>query len=165
MIFDADLARLYGVTTRRLNQQVRRNLARFPDDFMFQLTEDEKAEVVANCNHLMGLRFSPSLPLAFAEQGAIMAASVLNTARAVEASVFVVRAFVKLREILATHKELARRLTELEQHVRGQGQQIQAIVEAIRKLMTPPEPPKEAIGFRVREHPAVYGKRARRNPT
>jgi hypothetical protein len=97
-----------------LVQAVRRTLERFPEDFMFRLTPDEKAEVVANCDHLSRLKFSPALPHAFTEHGAIMAASVLNTPRAIEASIFVVRAFVRLREMLAAHKELARRLTELE---------------------------------------------------
>jgi hypothetical protein len=161
VILDADLARLYGVTTRRLNQQVRRNPNRFPEDFMFQLTEGEKNEVVANCNHLSALRFSPALPLAFTEHGAIMAASVLNTQRAVEASVFVVRAFVKLREILVAHKELALRLSELELRVRGHDEQIRAIVEAIRQLMTPPAR-KETIGFRVKERRAAYAGRRKR---
>jgi hypothetical protein len=156
VILDADLARLYGVRTERLNQQVRRNRDRFPEDFMFQLTEAEKNEVLAKCKHLARLKFSPALPLAFTEHGAIMAASVLNTPRAIEASVFVVRAFVKLREILATHKELAQKLTELERHVRGHDAQIQAIVEAIRQLMKPPDTPREQIGFRVKERSAAY---------
>jgi hypothetical protein len=100
--------------------------------------------------------------LAFTEHGAIMAASVLSTQRAIDASILVVRAFVKLRDLLATHKDLARKLEELEQHVKGHDQQIQAIFEAIRQLMNPPEPAKEKIGFRVGEHPAPYGRRAAR---
>ena len=106
MMIDADLAELYGVTTKRLNQQVRRNSERFPEDFMFELTTKEKAEVVANCNHLSKLKFSPVAPLAFTEHGALMAASVLNTPRAIEVSVFVVRAFVRLKQALDSHKEL-----------------------------------------------------------
>jgi hypothetical protein len=113
VILDADLARLYGVTTKRLNQQVNRNRSRFPEDFMFQLTSEEKTEVVANCDHLSKLKFSPVFPYAFTEHGAIMAASVLNTPRAIETSVLVVRAFVRLREMVATHRELARKLAEL----------------------------------------------------
>jgi len=104
VILDADLAKLYGVTTKRLNQQVKRNSDRFPEDFMFRLTQKEKNKVVANCNHLSNLRFSPALPHAFTEHGAIMAASVLNTPRAIESSIFVVRAFVRLRQIMATLK-------------------------------------------------------------
>ena len=95
VMIDADLAELYGVTTRRLNEQVKRNIKRFPPDFVFRLSSDEKAEVVAICDHLAGLKFSKTLPYAFTEHGAIMAANVLNSARAVEMSVFVVRAFVK----------------------------------------------------------------------
>ncbi len=104
VMLDSDLAKLYGVTTKRLNEQVKRNKSRFPEDFMFQLTVDEKAEVVASCDHLSRLKFSPVLPFAFAEHGAIMAASVLNTQRAADVSIYVVRAFVRLREILSTTK-------------------------------------------------------------
>ncbi len=104
-MLDADLAALYGVSTKRLNQQVKRNLARFPADFRFQLTRSERDEVVADCDHLSKLRFSPSMPYVFTEHGALMAASVLNTARAVEVSIYVVRAFVSLRE---TIRELMR---------------------------------------------------------
>jgi hypothetical protein len=98
VMVDADLAELYDVPTKRLNEQVKRNRARFPADFVFRLTTQEKAEVVANCDHLNRLRFSPALPYAFTEHGAIMAAAVLNSARAIEVSVYVVRAFVRLRE-------------------------------------------------------------------
>ena len=102
------------ITLRWLNEQVRRNRDRFPEDFMFQLTTNEKAEVVANCDHLAKLKFSPVLPNAFTEHGAIMVASVLNTQRAIQVSVFVVRAFVKLREMLSMDKELAHKLAVLE---------------------------------------------------
>ena len=149
VILDADLASLYGVSTKRLNQQVRRNSDRFPEDFLFQLTAEEKAEVVANCDHLSNLKFSPALPLAFTEHGAIMAASVLNTQQAIEASIFVVRVFVRLREILATHKRLARKLKELEARVGEHDEQIQVIFEAIHQLMSPPGKPTKKIGFEV----------------
>ena len=142
VILDADLAKLYGVATKRLNQQVKRNRDRFPEDFMFQLTTEEKAEVVANCDHLSRLKFSPAFPYAFTEHGAIMAASVLNTPRAVEASIFVVRAFVKLRELLATHKELERKLIALEKKY---DEQFKVVFEAIRALMSPPEKSKKKI--------------------
>jgi hypothetical protein len=101
VILDSDLATLYGVATKRLNEQVKRNAGRFPSDFMFQLTRDERDEVVANCDHLGKLKYSPTLPYAFTEHGAIMVASVLNSEQAVQASIFVVRAFVKLRQMLA----------------------------------------------------------------
>jgi len=161
-ILDADLAELYGVTTKRLNQQVSRNRGRFPEDFMFQLSADEKAEVVANCDHLSKLKYSPVLPYAFTEHGAIMAASVLNTPRAIEISIFVVRAFVKLREIMATHKELARKLAELEQRFGEHDEKIEAIFEAIRQLMAPPYEPRKKIGFEVKER-KLMGKRQSHN--
>jgi hypothetical protein len=160
VILDADLAKLYGVTTKRLNQQVNRNRGRFPVDFMFQLTEEEKAEVVANCDHLSKLKFSPVLPYAFTEHGAIMAASVLNTQRAIEASIFVVRAFVQIREMIGTHRELARKLSELEQRFEDHDEKIEAIFEAIRQLMTPPDRPKKKIGFEIKDPKAPYGKKA-----
>jgi hypothetical protein len=148
IMLDADLAELYGVETKRLNEQVRRNRERFPEDFMFQLTAEEKAQVVANCDHLSRLKFSPTLPYAFTEHGAIMAASVLSTPRAVEVSVYVVRAFVKLRELLATNKGLAVKLAELERKLEGHDTSIHQLVGAIRELMNPPEPKKKrAIGF------------------
>jgi len=148
VMLDADLAELYGVETKRLNEQVRRNKERFPEDFMFQLTVAEKMEVVANCDHLSKLKFSPNLPYAFTEHGAIMAASVLNTPLAVEMSVQVVRAFVKLREMISTHKDLAKKLEDLEKKY---DTQFKLVFDAIRQLMTPPEPKKKrAIGF-VRE--------------
>lgn len=162
VIIDADLAVLYGVTTKRLNQQVKRNSSRFPEDFMFRLTQKEKDEVVANCNHLSRLRFSTALPHAFTEHGAIMAASVLNTLRAIESSIFVVRAFVRLRQILATHKELSRNLVDLEQRIENHDEQIQAIFEAIRQLMAPPDKKVKKIGFTVKEKQKAYLKRAKK---
>jgi hypothetical protein len=138
IMLDADLARLYGVPTKRLNEQVKRNNLRFPEDFMFQLTAAEKSEVVAICDHLTRLKYSPVLPYAFTEHGAIMLASVLNTPRAVEVSVYVVRAFVKLREILATHTRLAQKLTELERKLESHDTHIRTLFDAIRQLMTAP---------------------------
>jgi len=116
-MLDADLAELYGVTTKRLNEQVKRNRNRFPEDFMLQLTEEEKIDVVANCDHLKRLRFSPNLPHAFTEHGAIMLASILNSPIAVQASIHVVRAFVRLRQILASNADLARKLDTLERNM------------------------------------------------
>jgi len=158
VIIDADLAELYGVTTKRLNEQVRRNRSRFPEDFILQLTTEEKSEVVANCDHLSKLKFSKTLPYAFTEHGAIMAASILNAPRAIEASIFVVRAFVKLREMLATHKELAQKLLELEQRLEDHDEHIQTIFNAIRQLMTKTESPRKKIGFTVKEKQKAYGK-------
>ena len=148
VILDAVLANLYGITTKRLNEQVKRNRDRFPKDFMFPLSREEKEQVVANCDHLARLRFSPTLPYAFTEHGAIMAASVLNSQRAVKVSIYVVRAFVKLREMLAAHKELSTRFDELERRLQGHDRQILGLVEAIRQLMAEPEEPKrKPVGF------------------
>lgn len=144
-MIDTDLAGLYGVTTKRLNEQVRRNRERFPADFMFQLTSREKTEVVANCDHLADLKFSPSLPRAFTEHGAIMAASVLKSARAVEMSIFVVRAFVQLRQAIDSNKKLSEKLAAME---RKYDARFKVIFDTIRELMTPPEPKKKRpIGF------------------
>jgi len=143
-MLDADLAELYGVTTKRLNEQVKRNRNRFPEDFMFQLTEEEKIDVVANCDHLKRLRFSPNLPHAFTEHGAIMLASVLNSPIAVQASIHVVRAFVRLRQILASNADLARKLDTLEKKYDAQ---FKVVFEAIRQLMIPPETKRKKIGF------------------
>ena len=158
VMLDADLAMLYGVPTRVLNQAVRRNLKRFPQDFMFKLTQPEKNEVITICDHLKNLKYAKALPNAFTEHGAIMAASVLNTERAVQISVFVVRAFVKLREMLSTHKELAHKLAALERKLQNHDESIRSLVVAIRQLMRPPEPepPKKRIGFLVEEPHVPY---------
>jgi hypothetical protein len=145
VLIDADLASLYGVSTKALNQAVKRNAERFPDDFAFRLTAAEKEGVVTNCDHLRRLRFSPALPYAFTEHGAIMAANVLSSPSAVRASVHVVRAFVQLREMVASHRALAKRLVELEARY---DRQFKVVFDAIRELMAPPEPkPRRRIGF------------------
>lgn len=148
VILDADLAAFYGVTTKALNQAVKRNPGRFPEDFMFQLTPEEKEEVVTVCDHLPGLKFSPHPPRAFTEHGAIMAASVLNSQRAADVSVFIVRAFIRLRQTFGEQHKLAEKLTELENKLAQHDQQICAIVQAIRQLTSPKPPPeKRRIGF------------------
>ena len=157
VLIDADLAALYGVQTRRLNEQVRRNKARFPEDFIFELTAEEFADLKSQfaTSSWGGRR---KLPLAFTEHGAIMAATVLNTPRAVEVSVYVVRAFVRLRELVGSHRELATRLDDLEQKTealamqqdtfsRNTRNQLKQVFEALRELMTPPDPPSRSIGF------------------
>ena len=147
-IVDADLAKFYGVETKRLNEQVRRNPERFPDDFMFQLTKEEKAELVAKCNHLSNIKYSSYLPYAFTEHGAIMAASVLNTKRAAEVSVFVVRAFIVLRQSVQEYTEIMQRLADLEIQSFGNGQNIKAIIKAIEKLAeSKPVPEQRKIGY------------------
>ncbi|MGH8633154.1 MAG: ORF6N domain-containing protein [Burkholderiales bacterium] len=145
VLLDADLAVLYGVRTKVLNQAIKRNADRFPEDFVFRLTPEEKTEVVTNCDHLVRLKFSYALPYAFSEHGAIMAANVLNSTRAIQTSVHVVRAFVRLRQMISTNKELAKRLDELEARY---DRQFKAVFDAIRELMAPPEPAKKRrIGF------------------
>jgi len=148
VMLDSDLASIYGVTTKRLNEQVKRNPGRFPADFMFQLTEEEKVEVVAKCDHLARLKFSPYLPHAFTEHGALMLANVLNSDKAVQASVQVARAFVRLRRLLTTTPELARKLDALEKKY---DVQFKVLFDAIRELMEPPEVEHKQIGFRVRK--------------
>ena len=151
VILDSDLARLYGVSTGRLNEQVRRNAARFPEDFVFHLAAKEFANLKsqsATSSSGWGGRRKP--PWAFTEHGAIMAANVLNSRRAVQVSVFVVRAFVRLRRMMVQHKELAARLDELERKLKGHDRQIIALVDAIRQLMAPPPaPPRKRIGFQA----------------
>jgi len=177
VILDADLAELYGTSTKALNQAVKRNQERFPGDFMFRLTaegaEEMRSQTVttsdssrrqrsqdatANLRSQIVTSSSAShggrryLPYAFTEHGAIMAASVLNTSRAIEVGVYVVRAFVKLRELLSTHKQLAGKLAELERKVGSHDAAIQSLVEAIRRLMEPQSaPPRRRIGFHVAE--------------
>ena len=148
VIVDADLAEFYGAPTKALNQAVRRNMNRFPADFMFQLNKNEKTEVVTNCDHLKQLKYSPVNPLVFTEHGALMAASILNSARAVDVSLFIVRAFVALRRIISEHKELARKITQLERKLADHDDQIIAIIQAIKELSGPqPVPKKRRIGF------------------
>lgn len=156
VIIDSDLAKLYGVSTKALNQAVKRNCERFPIDFMFELTTDEKMELVTNCDHLKQLKFSSTLPKVFTEHGAIMLASVLNSKKAVDASIYIVRAYVRLREVLASHKDLAQKLKELESKMEGYDGQIKDIIEAINQLLLPPEKPKRQIGFQIKEPTQKY---------
>jgi hypothetical protein len=159
VILDADLAELYGVNTKRLNEQVKRNRDRFPEDFMFRLTKNEsenlKSHFATSSSAWGGRR---NLPHAFTEHGAIMVASILNTPQAVQAGVFVVRAFVRLRDMLGTHKQLARKLEELETKFESHDESIRAIFAAIQQLMTPPEKPRKEIGFKVKEKIPAYNK-------
>jgi phage regulator Rha-like protein len=150
VILDSDLAELYGVTVKRLNQQVNRNQERFPADFMFQLTSTEdkalRLQIATSKKGRGGRRY---LPYAFTEHGAIMAATVLNSARAVEMSVFVVRAFVRMREMLAKNRQLAAKINELDRRLETHDTTIQDIIEAIKELMVPEGPSKRKIGFQL----------------
>src|ERR1700692_2417427 len=150
VILDADIAELYGVPVRQLNQQVKRNRERFPSDFVFQLTAKEheilRSQIVISKDTHGGRRYRP---FAFTEHGAIMAATVLNSERAVQMSVFVVRAFVRLREMLATNRRLAGKINELESRLDTHDSTIQDLIEAIKDLMTPEEPSRIRIGFQL----------------
>jgi hypothetical protein len=158
VMLDADLAELYGVTTKRLNEQVRRNLSRFPADFMFQLDGQEasalRSQFATSKKVRGGRRY---LPYVFTEQGVAMLSSILHSERAIQVNIAIMRVFVRLREMMATHKELAFKLIELEERLEGHDEQIQNIFEAIRQLMTPPERKRKKIGF-VNETAARYGK-------
>jgi hypothetical protein len=150
VILAADLARIYGVETRALNQAVKRNADRFPSDFAFRLTEAEAKEVRRSRSQSVILKRGENIkfaPLAFTEHGAVMAASVLSSPRAVQMSVFVVRAFLRLREWAAGRTELSAKLSELERRVTGHDEDLKAIVAAIRQLVNPPERPLRKIGY------------------
>ncbi|HEX4964228.1 MAG TPA: ORF6N domain-containing protein [Thermoanaerobaculia bacterium] len=144
VMLDTDLAALYGVPTKVLNQAVKRNRERFPPDFMFRLNRREKEKVVTDCDHLGRLRYSTSLPQAFTEHGAIMLASVLNSPKAIEVSLEVVRTFLRLREMLSSHVELARRLDELERRHDAQFTQVFA---TLHEMLEPAPGEVKRIGF------------------
>jgi hypothetical protein len=147
VILDRDLASLYGVETKVLNQAVKRNPKRFPEDFMFVLTETEKKEVVTICDHLYSLKYSHQKPYAFTEQGVAMLSSVLNSERAILVNVQIMRAFVKLRRVGLTYAGLRHKIEDMEKKYDGQ---FGVVFKAIKKLMEPPERPKRAIGFHAK---------------
>jgi hypothetical protein len=160
VMLDSDLATLYGVTTKRLNEQVRRNASRFPSDFTFQLDEREatalRSQFATSKEGRGGRRY---LPYVFTEQGVAMLSSVLHSERAIQVNIAIMRVFVRLREMLAAHRELAAKLEQLEKRIESHDEQIHAIFEAIRQLMTPPASPRKKIGFEVKEPKARYGKK------
>jgi phage regulator Rha-like protein len=141
IMLDRDLARLYRVETKYLNRQVRRNQDRFPEEFMFQLSREERDELVTNCHRLKTLKHSTSLPFAFTENGVAMLASVLKSERAVKISIYIIKTFVKLRRWVATQKELAIKLRELEARVEQHDEEIWGIVHMLQEMINPPEPP------------------------
>lgn len=150
VMIDRDLAELYGVETKYLNRQVKRNIKRFPEEFMFQLKTDEKQELVSICHQFESMKHSSTLPYAFTEHGVAMLSGVLKSRMAIEINILIIKTFIRLREYFATHKELAARLTELEHKIGNHDEQIAVIFEAIRKLMEPPpDPPRNPIGFVV----------------
>jgi hypothetical protein len=154
VMLDRDLANLYGVETRVLNQAVRRNIERFPKDFMFPLTRAE----IRNISQIVissKIKHAKNVYV-FTEQGVAMLSGVLNSPRAVKVNIAIMRTFVRLREMLATHKELARKVEKLEQHLEGHDEQIRNVFEAIRQLMAPPATPRRRIGFKAKEVRAAY---------
>jgi ORF6N domain len=182
VMLDFDLAALYGVATKVLNQAVKRNRERFPADFIFQLTAEDRSnlrsQIVTSSQQIFDNQRTPTnwsqfvtnsskhggeryLPYAFTEQGVAMLSSVLNSDRAVKVNIAIMRGFVKLRKTLETNRELARKFAELENQVGKHDQEIAAIIEAIRQLITPPETPRREIGFHVREKPQRYRARKR----
>ena len=176
VLLDFDLAALYGVETRVLNQAVKRNADRFPSDFMFQLSVEETEMISQRVTSSAGQTVSDSSqivmspgkhrgkryrPYAFTEQGVAMLSSVLNSERAIKVNIAIMRAFVKLRQILETNRELAKKFSELERRVGKHDEEIDAILEAIRQLMAPPDRPRREIGFHVREKAPRYPARKR----
>jgi hypothetical protein len=147
VMIDRDLAELYGLTTKQMNQQVKRNLKRFPEDFMFQLTTAEK-EVVTICDHLKNLKYSPVLPYAFTEHGAVMLASVLNSDRAIEVNIQIVRIFTRMREMLLNNREILLNLEKLERKVDRHDENIQVIFAYLKQLLHPKKEPRPRVGFR-----------------
>jgi phage regulator Rha-like protein len=151
VMLDSDLAKLYGVEVKQLKRQVRRNIDRFPSDFMFQLLKEEYESLRRHFGTLKRGEHSKYLPYVFTEQGVAMLSSVLTSKRAVQVNITIMRAFVKLREMLSTHKELAHKLEQLERKIEKHDEEIKVIFDAIRQLMTPPEPKRKKIGFRREE--------------
>jgi len=159
VLIDRDLAELYDVETKQLKRAVRRNINRFPEDFMFQLTKEEYRSLRSQFGTLKKGAHSKYPPMAFTEQGVAMLSSVLNSDRAIEVNIAIMRAFVQLRKTLDSHVEFARKLADLEKRFESHDEQILAIFEAIRQLMAPPDKKVKKIGFTVKEKQKTYAKR------
>ena len=164
VMLDRDLAELYGVTTKAFKQAVKRNIDRFPADFMFILSHQEFTDlrsqfVTSSSSQWGGTRYKP---MAFTEQGVAMLSSVLRSKRAVQVNIEIMRAFVRLRQMLAAHKDLSRKLAALEKKY---DEQFKIVFEAIRELMTPPEKETKRIGFEVKDRRAPYGKGKKKGKT
>ena len=162
VLLDRDLAELYGVETKQLKRAVRRNIDRFPSDFMFELTKEENDSLRYQFGTLKRGEHSKYLAMAFTEQGVAMLSSVLNSDRAIEVNIAIMRAFVQLRKISSSQKQLDRKLKEIETRLEDHDDKIEAIFEAIRQLMLPPESPKKKIGFEMKEPKAKYKKKRRK---
>lgn len=159
VLLDRDLARLYGVETRVLKQAVRRNMNRFPPDFMFELTKEEfenwRSQFVISNAEKMGLRYKP---MAFTEHGVAMLSSVLNSDQAIEVNIAIMRAFIRLRQMLSSHEELKRKIEAMENKY---DEQFGVVFEAIKQLIDVEDKPKRKIGFEVKEETAVYSQRGK----
>ncbi len=160
VMLDRDLASLYGVQTKVLKQSVRRNINRFPEDFMFELSKEDfknwRSQFVTSNRDRMGLRYPP---MAFTEQGIAMLSSVLNSERAIQMNIEIIRIFVRIRDVLTSNRNLAAKLKELESHIKDHDEKIEIIFEAILQLLTLPEETKNPIGFEIKEPEAKYGKK------
>lgn len=155
VMIDRDLADLYGVETKHLNRQVKRNKLRFPEEFMFQLTPVERNQRVTICHRFKTMKHSSASPYAFTEHGVAMLASVLNSKQAITVNIQIMRTFIRLREMLATHKELKQKIEEMEKKYDAQ---FKIVFDAICQIMAPPETKENKIGFRVRERVLRYRK-------
>ena len=153
VMIDRDLAELYGVPTKRLNEAVKRNIKRFPEEFMFQLTKEEAQALFISRSHFATLKWGHNIkyrPYAFNEQGVAMLSSVLNSERAIEINILIIKTFVRLRQLISSHKELARKIEELEKKYSKHEIEISAVFKLLKKLMEPPpETPRKRIGFIV----------------
>lgn len=157
VMIDVDIAELYAVPTKRLNEQVKRNIKRFPEDFMFQLNQEEKQGLIESHVHLSKLKYSPNLPFAFTEHGAVMLASVLNSERAIEVNVQIVRIFTRMREMFLTQKDILLKLEQLERKVIGQDGDIKVIFKCLKELFNPSSEPMRKIGFEQKGNPRTGG--------
>lgn len=150
VMIDRDLAELYQVPTKALNQAVKRNRDRFPDGFMFHLTRQETRELVTNCDRFASLKHASGYPSVFTEYGVAMLSSVLRSKRAVQINVQIIQTFIRLRQWALTHKDLAQKIAQLESRIRSHDKHIRTIFEALRELINPPEPPRKSIGFQTK---------------
>jgi len=151
VILDKDLAEMYNVTCKRLREQVRRNIKRFPSHFLLQLTENEANSMVPQNAAPSRKRFGGHLPYAFTEHGILMAANILKSERAIQVSLRLIEIFIKLREMLSAHKDILLRLEQLERKITGHGEDIQMIFSALKQLLTPPSPSRQRIGYRRKD--------------
>lgn len=151
VMIDRDLAELYGVTTKRLNEQVKRNIKRFPDDFMFQITKEEKEEIILQFEHLNGLKFSSVLSYVFTEHGAVMLASVLNSDKAIEVNIQIVRVFTRIRQLLTDNTELRLAIEKLERKTENNTKNIEVVFKYFDELTDKKETPRIPIGFKIKK--------------